>query len=213
MIEIAIAGLVALLLAGVAITKSPLGNEDPTALRRLAPALLGLSAVVYFLCVQNHTPRQYVALAAALIFCGKSTAILWRSQVPPSAKGSWVNRWVKTTLRTFFCSAPILLATTDRGIPPFEWLDILAGVLWVYGLYLLIRRKDDDRMVLGAAAGSMAFYVLAVSSSSGFLTLFAPLLYVHDFRQTLCPLRDRSPRKKRGVEAKTPHGEEGEKQK
>jgi hypothetical protein len=170
----------------------------------LAPALLGFAAVVYFLCAQGHTPRQYVTLGAALIFCAKSTAILWRSKDPPSAKGSWTKRWLKTTLRVFFCSAPLLLATTERAIPTFEWLDLAAAALWLYGMALLIRRKDDDRAVLGAAAGALAFYVLAISSSSGFLTLFAPLLYFHDFRQTLCPLRDRSPRQRRGSEAKTP---------
>lgn len=201
MIEIAVAGLVALLLAGVAITKSPLGHDDPTTLRRVAPGLLGFVTLVYFLCAHGHTVRQYVALAAALIFCAQSTAILWRSKVPPSAKGSWVKRWLKTTFRVFFCSAPLLLAVSERAVPYFEWLDILAAALWIYGMYLLVRRKDDDRTVLGAAAGALSFYVLAVSSSSGFLTLFAPLLFFHDFRQTLCPLRDRSRAKKPKAEA------------
>lgn len=201
MIEIAIAGLVALLLAGVAITKSPLGHDDPTTLRRLAPALLGFVTLVYFLCSPSHAPRQFVALAAALVFCGQSTRILWKSPAKPSVKGSWVQRWLKTTLRVFFCSAPLLLAVSERAIPLFAWADAGAAALWLYGMYLLLKRKDEDRTVLGAALGALSFYVVAISSSSGFLTLFAPLLYFHDFRQTLCPIRDRSKGKKPKAEA------------
>lgn len=201
MIEIAIAGLVALLLAGVAITKSPLGHDDPTALRRVAPGLLGFATLVYFLCSPPHGVRQYVTLTAALLFCAQSTRVLWRSKAKPSAKGSWVQRWLKTTLRVFFCSAPLLLAVSERAIAVFAWPDVGAAVLWLYGMYLLIKRKDDDRTVLGAAAGALSFYVLAISSSSGFLTLFAPLLYFHDFRQTLCPIRDRSKGQKPKAEA------------
>lgn len=201
MIEIALAGLVALLLAGVAISKSPLGHDDKATLRRVGPGLLGFVTLVYFICAPPHTTRQWVALVAALLFCGKCTQILWTSRAVPSARGAWTKRWLKTTLRVFFCSAPLLLAVSERGIAVFEWLDVLALVLWLYGMYLLLRRKDDDRTVLGAALGSLAFYVLAISSSSGFLTLFAPLLYFHDFRQTLCPLRDRAKAPKAQAEA------------
>ncbi len=201
MIEIAIAGLVALLLAGIAVTKSPLGHDDPTTLRRVAPALLGFVTLVYFFCSPPHTVRQYVALAAALIFSAQSTRVLWKSPAKPSAKGAWIQRWLKTTLRVFFCSAPLLLAVSERSIPLFAWPDAGAAVLWAYGMFLLVKRKDDDRTVLGGALGALSFYVLAVSSSSGFLTLFAPLLYFHDFRQTLCPIRDRSKAKQPEAEA------------
>lgn len=201
MIEIATAGLVALLLGGIAISKSPLGTDHPTALRRLAPALLGLATLVYFLCSQSHTPRQYAALAGALIFCVQSTWILWRSQAEPSAKGPWLKRWLKTTFRVFFCSAPLLLAVTERGIVTFEWLDLLAVGLWIYASWLLYRRQDEERILLGAALGITSFYVVGLSSSSGFLAIFAPLLYFHDFRQVLCPLRDRSRLKKAKAEA------------
>ncbi len=207
MIEIALAGLIAIGLGTLAVSLTPAARQDSLLVRRFWPAWLTLAALVYFYCNPEANRRQVLTLGAAALFGVHATFRLWRLRGEKTPRSSrWLKSWLVDTLLIFFSSAPLLLAETELSTDTQTWLDLAAVALFALGFVRSLTARDSiGKIRLGEGLCIWSFYLVALSSSSGFLALFAPLLYTHALRHLLCPKEHTAAPAFAGVEAKAPH--------
>jgi len=153
---------------------------------------LPLAAGVYLLCADSPSPKQ---LTAFLLVIAWGAAAARHAPRRPYEPGQFSpSQLVRQIFSVFFASASMLPLLTDFDAPTNYWIDIPAAVMAIAGLglttgFLSVARLP--RRLWGWIAeprntGHLLFwigiYLAAVSSPSGYLTLFAPLLVYKHYR-------------------------------
>jgi len=173
-------------------------RSDPLLAVRLWGPLLALLAAVYYACGAVAAPQRLVPLVLTALWGGWSML-----RVPQSVSGPTGDRaseaddlapltaslqpsWLGHVWRIFLASAPLLVIEANQDAGALGWADGLALCVWGACFFMSLSAKGR-RAWRGESLVGWAIYLHALAVPGGFLTLFAPLLWLGNVQRLRMP--------------------------